>query len=329
MVESLPVHEDIKTGSPKRDIWINNYRESLKNLAAYGIKVVTYNFMPVLDWLRTDVAHLLSDGSEALSFNKDDYAMVDLFLLRRPGAKKDYTEDRIKYLKSIFDDKSEEEKQTLFRNLLLGLPGDDTPFTPNKVLSLLEKYKRIGKKDLKENLYFFLDGITPVAEEVGIKMALHPDDPPFSVFGLPRIMCTSQDIEALMSAVPSPANGLCFCTGSYGSIPENDIDEMFDQWGSRVYFLHLRNVLKDKNGNFLEANHLEGDTDMYSLMYRIVTLMQHEKRSIPMRPDHGHKMLDDLSKITYPGYSAIGRLRGLAELRGLEYAILSSLDQLI
>lgn len=321
VVESLPVHEDIKIGLSSREKYIHQYKESLKNLAACGIKVVTYNFMPVLDWLRTDVAYKLPNGGEALKFNKKEYQMVDLFMLKRPGVEDDYTKEEQETLKIGFDELSEERKKYLFKNILLGLPGSDIPFTRDEVLGLLEKYREVDRIKLKENLFYFLNEITPVAEEVGIQMAIHPDDPPFSVMGLPRIMSTAYDIEELIGAVPNPANGLCFCTGSYGARPDNDIIAMIRKWGDRIYFFHLRNTKRDPEGNFMEDNHLDGDTDMYAVMTEAVKLMHREQRSIPMRPDHGHKLMDDLAKITYPGYSGIGRVKGLAELRGLEYAI--------
>ncbi len=321
VVESLPVHEDIKIGLPSRDRYIHQYKESLKNLAACGIKVVTYNFMPVLDWLRTDVAFNLPNGGEALKFNRKEYQMVDLFMLKRPDVDQDYTEEEQEILKVEFDKLSEERKEYLFRNILLGLPGSDVPFTRNEVLGLLEKYRNVDRNKLKENLYYFLNKITPVAREVDIQMAIHPDDPPFSVLGLPRIMSTANDIRDLMKAVPHPSNGLCFCTGSYGARPDNDVIDMVRIWGDRIYFFHLRNTRRDPEGNFMEDNHLDGDTDMYAVMVEAVKLMNREQRNIPMRPDHGHKLMDDLTKNTYPGYSGIGRVKGLAELRGLEYAI--------
>lgn len=328
VVESLPVHEDIKTASGRYREYIDNYCRSLENLAACGIKVVTYNFMPVLDWVRTNVAYELPNRSEALFFNKADYASVDLFLLKRPGAEKDYTPEELESYRAHFAGLDEGYKQRLFQNVLLGLPGSDVAFTPDQVLEQLGHYRHIDRRQLQQNLISFLRSITPTAEAAGIQLAIHPDDPPYSVLGLPRIMSTEQDVVTLMEAVPSPANGLCFCTGSFGARPDNDLPAMAERWGSRIHFLHLRNTQRADAGNFMEANHLEGDTDMYAVMREVVQLMQREQRSIPMRPDHGHKMLDDLGKKTYPGYSAIGRLKGLAELRGLEYGIRRSLADL-
>jgi mannonate dehydratase len=321
VVESLSVHEDIKSQKGNFQKYIDQYKESLHNLAQCGIKVITYNFMPILDWLRTDTAFRLANGSEALLFNRLDYAVFDLFMLRRPGAEKDYSEEKIKRLRSYYEAMSEEKKEHLFRNVLLGLPGSDVPFTPEQVLRLLDQYKDIGRDQLKKNLIYFLEDVSPLAEQLGLQLAIHPDAPPYSVLGLPRIMSTDQDIADIMTAVPSKANGLCFCTGSFGARPDNDLESMVRRWGSRIHFLHLRNTKRDSAGNFMEASHLEGDTDLFTIMNEVVDLMQRENRSIPMRPDHGHKMLDDLTKETYPGYSAIGRLKGLAELRGLEYAV--------
>ncbi|MCB0639560.1 MAG: mannonate dehydratase [Lewinella sp.] len=321
VVESLPVHEEIKMQSGQWRTWIANYQRSLRNLAACDVRVITYNFMPVLDWVRTDVAYQLPDGSEALFFHRADYAVFDLFMLRRPGAEADYTAEELAHYRRHFDAMPDAKRQQLFRNVLLGLPGSDVPFTPEQVLELLDQYGKIDRKQLKAHLIHFLEAVTPVAEEVGCQLAIHPDDPPYSVLGLPRILSTETDVADLMAAVPSPANGLCFCTGSFGARPDNDLPGMIRRWGNRIFFLHLRNTKRDEAGNFFEADHLAGDTDMYAVMEAAVALMRREDRSIPMRPDHGHKMLDDIGKTTYPGYSAIGRLRGLAELRGLEYGI--------
>ncbi len=321
VVESLPVHESIKIGAADADHYIRQYQESLRNLARCGIEVVTYNFMPVLDWVRTDVNRRLPNGAETLFFNKLDYGVFDLFLLGRPDAAADYDalvrEQLAEHLQSM--DKA--KKKRLLQTVFLGLPGSEVPFTADQVLALLRQYRQVDRQRLKGNLIRFLKQVAPVAEELGIKLAIHPDDPPFSVLGLPRIMSTDQDVADIVKAVPEPANGLCFCTGSFGARPDNDLPAMIRKWGSRIHFFHLRNVKRDEDGNFIEADHLDGDVDMFGLMLEIVRLMQSERRSIPMRPDHGYKMLDDLAKKTYPGYSAIGRLKGLAELRGLEYAV--------
>jgi mannonate dehydratase len=321
VVESLPVHEEIKTQTGQWRTWIANYQQSLRNLAACGIRVITYNFMPVLDWVRTDVTHRLPNGSEALFFHRADYAVFDLFMLQRPGAEADYSAEELSRYRQHYADMPEDKRRQLFRNVLLGLPGSDVPFTPEQVLELLDQYGQIDRARLKAHLIDFLRAVTPVAEEVGCQLAIHPDDPPYSVLGLPRIMSTEADVADVMAAVPSPANGLCFCTGSFGARPDNDLPAMIRRWGQRIFFLHLRNTERDEHGNFFEADHLAGNTDMYAVMEAAVDLMHREGRAIPMRPDHGHKMLDDLTKTTYPGYSAIGRLKGLAELRGLEYGI--------
>ena len=321
VVESLPVHEEIKTGKGNCAQWIENYKISLQNLGDCGIKVVTYNFMPVLDWVRTNVEHLMPNGSEALFFNKDEYDIFDLFMLKRAGAQAEHSPERIVALQQKMDEMPASELVRLRKTVLLGLPGSDVPFTEEEVLALLETYKDITRDKLKANLTHFLNEVCPIAESVGIGMAIHPDDPPYSVLGLSRIMSCNQDVEDIMAAVPNPANGLCFCTGSFGARPDNNLPEMLKRWGSRVHFLHIRNTKRDANGNFFEANHLEGDTDMYAIVDEALAIMQREGRSIPMRPDHGHKMLDDIGKVTYPGYSAIGRLKGLAEIRGLEYAL--------
>ncbi len=324
VVESLPVHEDIKRRSGNCEAYLENYRQSLRNLSACGIKVVTYNFMPLLDWVRTEVSRELPNGAKALYFNHDEFAIFDLFLLQRPGAEEEYAPEEITRLRVKFQEMSEATRQRIFHNVLLGLPGSDDAFTPEIVLAELKKYEGVGEEELRSNLIHFLEAVTPTAEEVGIKMAIHPDDPPFPVLGLPRIVKTEADIAKFLDAVPSPANGLCFCTGSLGARQDNDLVAMARRFGSRVHFLHLRNTLRDEEGNFMEAEHLGGNTDMYALMKEWVALMQREGRRIPMRPDHGHQILDDLEKTTYPGYSAIGRLKGLAELRGLEYAVAQS-----
>ena len=324
VVESITVHEDIKTKTGDYQLYIEKYKQSIRNVAACGIKIITYNFMPVNDWTRTQLDYKMPDGSEALYFNWVDLAVFDIYILKRENAENSFPENIAAKAKERFNSLNEEQLQALSDVVMFGIPGEKK-MTVADMQAKLKPYKNIDRATLRENLSYFLNEICPVADEVGVKLAIHPDDPPFDILGLPRIVNSMEDYDYILSKAPFKSNGICFCTGSLGASEKNDLPEIAKALGDKIHFIHLRNVRRDEEGNFFEADHLDGNVDMYAVVKELLLIQKNNNISIPFRPDHGHQMLDDLGKVNNPGYSAIGRLRGLAELRGLEEGIIRSL----
>jgi len=326
VIESVTIHEEIKTRTGDYLQWIEKYKESLRNLAKAGLRVVTYNFMPVNDWTRTNLDYLMPDGSKALYFNWVDLAVFDIYLLKRENAEKDYAEEIREEAKKRHAQYTKEQLDHLAGVVMFGIPGEKKE-TVEGMRAKLARYKNIDANILRSNLVFFLQQITPLCDELGLQLAIHPDDPPTDILGLPRIVKNMEDLQFILDAVPNKSNGICFCTGSLGANPKNNLPEMAKKIGKRIHFTHLRNVKKDAQGNFFEDDHLAGDNDMYAVLKELIKIQQEVPYQISFRPDHGHQMIDDLNKVTNPGYSCIGRLRGLAEIRGLQLGILRNMIQ--
>ena len=324
VVESVTIHEEIKTRTGDYMGWIEKYKESLRNLAKAGLRVITYNFMPVNDWTRTQLDYLMPDGSKALYFNWVDLAVFDIYILQRNNAAASYPENIVAEAAKRHSGYSQEQLDHLAGVVMFGIPGEQK-VTVENMRQKLSRYDHINADVLRSNLVFFLQQITPLCDELGLQLAIHPDDPPMDILGLPRIVKNLDDLQFIIDSVPNKSNGICFCTGSLGANPANDLPAMAKQLGTRIHFTHLRNTKRDAEGNFFEDDHLAGDTDMYAVVKELLQIQQEVPNQISFRPDHGHQMIDDLNKVTNPGYSCIGRLRGLAEIRGLQLGILRAM----